>query len=278
MFIDSHFHTNVYDRYEGALEKAIRLLNEQKIFVLSNTVDLDSYNLTLKIADKTTNVIPCFGLHPQMAHEYVAQLNSLENYFDNALMFGEIGLDHYFIKDETQYPAQYELLEFFFEKAQKQSKIVILHLDGAEEKGLEMLQSYSLKNAIIHGYKGSLKTLQSFIDENYFISVGGNYIMEKFKPVISDEDWVNNQSIVKYIPDDLLLIESDGPCRTEPNPPQDALRSWPTYICDIYTQIGLLRGTNSEVLQAIATNNLLKLIKNDEKLAKYVHVVELEQI
>lgn len=53
MFIDSHFHTNVYNRYENALEQALAILDEHKILVVSSSTDPDSYQQTLEIAEKS---------------------------------------------------------------------------------------------------------------------------------------------------------------------------------------------------------------------------------
>ncbi len=189
MFVDAHFHTNVYERWEGTLEVVLSIMRKHRIYALSATTDLDSYKSTLEIAKKSKFVIPCFGLHPQVALDYIDKLDSLKDHFEQAVAYSEIGLDRYHLKDESQYPAQEKLLEHFFTFAQKQNKLVVLHLDGAEEIGLEMIRNFSLKKVIVHGYKGSIQTLKEMIDYGCYFSVGGNIIMDKFKPVIEQEDW-----------------------------------------------------------------------------------------
>ena len=273
MYIDAHFHANVYLRFENSLEPALALLDKHKILVVSSSVDPDSYQQTLEIAVKSKYVLPCFGIHPQVAHEYLDKLDELEDLFDQAIAFGEIGLDHYYLKDESQYPAQYTLLEHFFIKARDQNKLVVLHLDGAEEQGYELIKKYSLQKVIIHGYKGSLKIMKKLLDIGCYFSVGGNMILDAFKQEMTEDDWSLFQSVVQKIPSDRLLIETDGPCRTEPNPPEGAPRSMPTYILKMITKIATVRGISEEKLLESTKKNFKKLIENDEFLKAFGSLV-----
>lgn len=269
MFIDLHFHTNVYLRFENSLEPALALLDEHKILVVSSSTDPDSYQQTLEIAAKSKYVLPCFGIHPQVAHEYLDKLDDLEDLFDQAIAFGEIGLDHYFLKDESQYPAQYTLLEHFFTKARDQNKLVVLHLDGAEEQGYELIKNFSLTKVIVHGYKGSLKTMKKLLEIGCYFSVGGNMILDKFRQEMTEDDWALFQSIIEKMPSDRLLIETDGPCRTEPNPLEGAPRSMPTYIFEMITKIASVRDISKEKLLESTKENFKRLIQDDEFLRSY---------
>lgn len=274
MFIDTHFHMNVYERYENALDQALQLMAENKILVVSNSCDLDEYEVTLKIAERSEFVLPCFGIHPQMAPDYVDKLDSLSDYLDQALMFGEIGLDHTHVKDQSKYPIQEPILERFFQAAEHQGKIVILHLDGAEDRGLEIIQTFSLNKVIVHGYRGSLETLRKMHDLGIYFSVGGNVIMDKFRPVIPFDDWNRVQQIVKQVSDDLLLVETDGPCRIAPDVSHDAPRRMPIYIKDTVTKIASIREISVDELIHQVTDNFMKLIEDDKRLEAYASLVQ----
>jgi TatD DNase family protein len=263
----------VYLRFENSLEPALALLDEHQILVVSSSTDPDSYQQTLKIAAKSKYVLPCFGIHPQVAHQYLDKLDELEDLLDQAIAFGEIGLDHYYLKDESQYPAQYTLLEYFFTKAREHNTLIVLHLDGAEEQGYEMIKKFSLTKVIIHGYKGSLETMKKLLDIGCYFSVGGNMILDAFKQEMTEDDWTLFQSIFKEIPSDRLLIETDGPCRTEPNPPEGASRSMPTYLFKIITKIAAIRGITTEKLTQITNKNFKQLIQGDEYLKAYSNLI-----
>ena len=273
MYVDAHFHCNVYTRFGNDLERALGLLERHGILVVSSSTELESYWQTLEIAERSKHVLPCFGVHPQVAHEYIGRLDSLDELFDGAVAYGEIGLDHYHLEDESQYPAQYTVLKRFLGKARDQDKLVILHLDGAEEEGLELIRQFSLRKVIVHGYKGSLDTMKELLDAGCHFSVGGNMIMEKFKAHIPSEEWERSHAAVKKLPSDRLLVETDGPCRTEPAPPPGAPRSMPTYLFDVIAEIAEIREVAPEELVRSTNRNFKQLIEDDETLIPYYDLI-----
>jgi len=273
LYIDAHFHCNVYTRYENALERALELLERHGILVVSSSTEPESYRQTLEIAERSRHVLPCFGVHPQVAHEYLDRLDSLDELFNEAVAYGEIGLDHLHLKDASQYPAQYIVLKHFLGKARDQDNLVILHLDGAEEEGLKLIRQFSLRKVIVHGYKGSLQTMKELLDAGCYFSVGGNMIMEKFKAQVPTDQWERSHAVVKKLPSDRLLVETDGPCRTEPDSPPDAPRRMPTYLLDVIAEIAEIRNAASEELVRSMNQNFKQLIKDDERLISYINLI-----
>jgi TatD DNase family protein len=290
MFIDAHLHTNIYDSQGETLDQALRLIAENEILVLSNSMDLHSYETTLRIAKCSSFILPCFGIHPFAAPEYVDRLDSVAGSLDQALVFGEIGLDHFYTQDSTHILAQQEIFERFLETAEKQDKIVIVHLVGAEKKGLETFQSFSLKkvivHGIVHGYGGSwmtlttmadrgiqfsMKTLRKMFDLGISFSLGGSVIMDSFRRSIPINYWNAIQQIVKEFPNDLLLTETGGPCQTDPDAPLDS--SMPTFIKEVAAKTAQIRKTSVEELVRLVTANFMNLIGDDERLAPYLSLV-----
>jgi TatD DNase family protein len=254
-------------------------------------MDVNSYETTLRIAKRSGFVLPCFGIHPFAAFKYADKLNSLTDYLNQALVFGEIGLDHFCTHDSMRILAQQKVFELFLETAEKQDKIVIVHLVGAEEKGLETIQSFSLKKVIVHGvvhgYGGSWETLREMADRGIhfsmkklrkmfdlgiIFSLGGSGIMDNFRPVIPVNYWNVVQQIVKEVPDDLLLTETGGPCQTDPDAPPDS--SMPTFIKDVIAKIAQIRRTSVEELLRLVTANFMNLIENDKRLATYISLMQ----
>ncbi|MHA1245469.1 MAG: TatD family hydrolase [Candidatus Heimdallarchaeota archaeon] len=273
MFIDCHFHVNVYNRYPGTLETALQTMIDEQIFVIGNSIDIDSFAQTKEIAAKSEFVLPCFGIHPQVAPEHIDNLEQYEEYFNEALAFGEIGLDSMHVENEKEYPLQEKLLAHFFTKAKEKNKIVFLHLDGSEEKGLEMIKEFALKKVVVHGYVGSLETLKELLAIGVYFSVGGNKLLDDFKEQMTDEEWIHFHEIVKTIPMKRLLVETDGPCRTVPNPEPEAPRSQPAYIKKIYEKISQIKGITIEELQVMVRVNLTFLLGNDPKLKQFTNLL-----
>ena len=259
--------------YENAIERALELLEKHRILVVSSSTEPESYKQTLEIAERSTQVLPCFGIHPQVAHEYLGRLDSLDDLFNGAVAYGEIGLDHLHLNDGSQYPAQYTVLKRFLSKARDQDKLVILHLDGAEEKGLELIRQFSLRRVIVHGYKGSLDTMYEMLDFGCYFSVGGNMIMETFKAHIPSDEWERSRAAVKNLPLDRLLFETDGPCRIEPDSSYDAPRRMPTYLFDVIAEIAEIREAVTEELVRSTNKNFKQLIEDNEHLIQFYNSI-----
>ena len=70
------------------------------------------------------------------------------------------------------------------------------------------------------------------------------------------------------IPDDLFLIETDGPNK----PPG---RRMPFEALQIVAErIAELRGTSAEEIAAQSSKNFLNLIKDDTRLSKYANILK----
>jgi hypothetical protein len=75
------------------------------IRVLNLLMDIPSFEKNLKINEKCKLVFPIFGIHPWNAPEYVDGLEELYPAIKKSPMIGEIGLDHHFIDDTSQFDA-----------------------------------------------------------------------------------------------------------------------------------------------------------------------------
>ena len=96
MLIDAHAHLNRYDEITG---KALDEIESYRIFTISNSMDPQSYKANLEIGEKCKYVLPTFGIHPWVAHEYLHKLIEFDEYIERSPVLGELGLDYYFEKD-----------------------------------------------------------------------------------------------------------------------------------------------------------------------------------
>ncbi len=102
MFIDTHSHVDRYDLVdEQALGSALAEITQHRILTISNSMDLPSYERNLEIGKMCSLVLPTFGVHPWNATEYANRLEDLSEAIEQSPMIGEIGLDHFFVKDTS---------------------------------------------------------------------------------------------------------------------------------------------------------------------------------
>ena len=123
-------------------------------------------------------------------------------------IIGEIGLDHYFVKEKEKYPQQKKVLEFFLKLAQQYSKPVMLHQTGAEKEILDILTTFQLKgNICCHWYSGPIDVLRELNDLGCFFSINPAFLRSK-----------NHRNILGVVSKEKLLTESDGPVKFQGEP------------------------------------------------------------
>jgi TatD DNase family protein len=173
MLIDAHTHV---DRYaiigDDVLASALEEITTRKILSVSNSMDLPSYDHNREIANACAYVLPIFGVHPWNAAQYVDRLERLDEAIESSPMLGEIGLDTYFVDDESEYPKQRKVLEYFFTASKRENKIVNLHTKGAEETILGLLKEFELPRVIVHWYSGPLDIFEKLVEVGCYFTVG----------------------------------------------------------------------------------------------------------
>ncbi|MFW9770016.1 MAG: TatD family hydrolase [Candidatus Thorarchaeota archaeon] len=260
MLVDVHNH---FTYYNEDIDRALVDIRENGVLMVSVSIDLPSYEDTLKLTKRSELILPSFGVHPINAHEHMDKLPEIKRIADEALMLGEIGLDRKWAEDPSHFPEQERLLETFLESAQHHDKVVILHVAGAEVEVLSMLDSFSIRKAIIHDYYGSVKMVEKIIDSNLYFAFDRSYL-EEYKPEI--KGWQERLDIASMIPDDLILIETDGPNKPPRKMPYEALHI-------VAERIAELRSTNPEEIISCSSTNFTRLISGDEGLAQFTKIM-----
>jgi TatD DNase family protein len=154
-------------------------------------------------------IYAALGIHPEEVKMNKNIENQLEDVLDlikknkkNICAIGEIGLDHYFIKETELYPLQLNIFKTMLSLAQELNLPVNLHTKGAEKEVFELLPSYKIPNVNIHWYSGPDEFLNLGIDRGYFFSI---------TPAINYSPAV--KKTVLKVDTEHLLLESDGPVR-----------------------------------------------------------------
>ena len=163
-------------------------------------MDEESYLKNIEISKKSDYIVPIFGIHPWRVKNNI-DVDKFEYYIKNTPLIGEIGLDFHWIEDKDTYPHQIKVFEYFLQSAKKYDKYINIHTKGCEELILNLLKKYDISSqSIIHWYSGDKDTLKKLIDAKcYFTgSVDLGYIK-------------HSKDIIKEIPANKLLAETDGP-------------------------------------------------------------------
>jgi TatD DNase family protein len=165
---------------------------------------------------------------------------------------GEIGLDYYYrpkskTKLEQLKQKQKEVFLQQLEMAEGLNLPVIIHCRMAHDDIIKILENKSGITGVVHCFTGNWEQAQKYMDLGFYIGING--IIFKFK---IDE-------VIKKIPLDKILIETDCPYLT---PPEAGIeRNEPRFVKIVAKRIAELKGITFEEVVEKTTENAKKLFK-----------------
>ncbi|MCB9639708.1 MAG: TatD family hydrolase [Myxococcales bacterium] len=207
-----------------------------------------------RLAQKYPNqLFSTAGVHPHDAKSCGPQtIPSLKKLLQSpeVCAVGECGLD--FNRNFSPPDVQEEWFQAQIELAIELNKPLFLHERDAHPRFLQILQSYGsqLPPAVVHCFTGEGKALQDYLDMGLYVGITG---------WICDERRGRHlRQLVKRIPADRLMVETDAPFllpRDLPQKPKDPRRNEPSYLPHILKTVASCRNEDPEQTAEITTQN-----------------------
>lgn len=145
------------------------------------------------------------GMHPLLAAESKKEIPLFKRLVDQTSYIGEIGLD--FSKDGyTTKDEQIAVLRELLSAIRGKKKIVSVHSRKAEKELLALLCEYEIENVVFHWYSGPVDLIPDILAQGYYFSVNEAMCLSK-----------NGRAIIKKIPRERLLTETDAPYNERTN-------------------------------------------------------------
>lgn len=192
------------------------------------------------------------GFHPHDAKDATpAAMNSIAALLENpaVVAVGETGLD--FNRDFSPRPQQVKIFEQQLELAANCGKPLLLHERDAHTQQHEMLRSARdhIKGGVVHCFTGERKALYNYLDLDLYIGITGWVCDERRGELL--------QQLVKDIPADRLLLETDAPYLTprDYRPKPKGGRNSPALLPHIGATVARLRDQATDELQYQTSNN-----------------------
>jgi len=204
MIIDSHCHLD----YEPLINNIDQiLLNAKKNNIaklLTIGTSLESSKKVLDIINKYSNVYGAIGIHPNSTTGNLEKLDdilALKNNNKKVIAFGETGLDYFYKRSEKN--DQIFAFEKHIEFSIAKNVPVIIHTRDADDDTISIIKKYYKKtNFLIHCFTGTLDFAKKLLDLNCIISFSGIITFKKSN---------NLRDVVKYVPLEKMIIETDSP-------------------------------------------------------------------
>src|SRR5699024_6257418 len=247
MLFDTHVHLNADQFLEDRDETIQRAFDAGVKYMVVVGFDRQTIPLAIEIAEEYETIYAAVGWHPvdavDMTDEDLAWIEKLSAH-PKVVAIGEMGLDYHW--DKSPKDVQKEVFRKQIALAKKVNMPIIIHNREATKDIMELLQEEKASDVggIMHCYNDSAEYVQTFLDMNFYISLGGPVT---FKNATLPKD------VAVEVPLERLLVETDAPFLA-PHPNRGK-RNEPSYVKLVAEKIAELRDMSFEELSDRTTEN-----------------------
>ena len=246
--IDSHAH--LY--YDGIYENLPERLRFAKLagvsHVLTVGTDFGTMPTNIEIAESQDNVFCSVGVHPLHSNE-PRNLEQLKVWSqkEKVVAIGEVGLDYHYEEDNPR-DEQQKLLGDMLSLSSDVNLPYIFHARECYPDIFDIIAEYDIKNAVFHCFTDTIENAKKVLDLGYYISFSGVITFKKSEEL---------REIVKYIPDDRFLIETDSPYLAPV--PHRGKQNEPAFVSLVAECVAALRNRTIDEISEITSANFFRL-------------------
>ncbi|NOC83850.1 Qat anti-phage system TatD family nuclease QatD [Ruegeria sp. HKCCD6428] len=198
-YVDFHTHLDLYPD----LQRAISTCDRRRVATLAVTTTPKAFERNLELSSCSNFVRVGLGLHPQLVADRHHEIELFEKLLPRTRYVGEIGLD--------RGPAHYrsfELQRSIFARilracAEDGGKVLSLHSVRATRPVLDMLDEHlppDRARVVLHWFNGSRSDVRRAVERGCYFSINERMLGS-----------TNGERVLRDIPKDRVLTETDGP-------------------------------------------------------------------
>jgi TatD DNase family protein len=221
MLVDSHCHLDRVDlkHYDGDFGRMMRATFEAGVrHLLCVSIDLENYRGMRRLVDPFPQVDVSLGVHPNQELEVEPTLDQLADLASDprVVAIGETGLDYF--RSEGDLDWQRERFRTHIAAARLCGKPLIIHTRDARDDTIRIMKDERADEVggVLRCFTEDWATAKQGLDLGFSISFSG---------IITFKNAAELRDVVREVPLDRLLIETDSPYlapvphRGKPNEP-----------------------------------------------------------
>ena len=258
--VDSHCHLDFKDFNDDRQKIIERAKSKDVEFLLSISVDLENFDKIHKIASENNNIWCTTGIHPNNVNENPSEFNVDKIYnkinenikFEKVIGIGETGLD--FFRNANNRVNQIESFNLHLEISGKNNYPTIVHTRDAEKDTIFCIKNGVKKfssKGLIHCFTSTKEFAKFALDQGFYISFSGIITFKNVNDLLE---------VVKYVPLDRILVETDSPYLAPA--PFRGKRNEPSYVRYTVEKISEIKKMTIPEITRITTNNFFNLFSN----------------
>ena len=256
--VDSHCHLN-FPQFKENLDKVIDRASQAGVInMLTISIKLNDAKTLRQITKKYPQIYHSIGVHPHECKNYQeVTVKELIDYANDpkCIGIGETGLDFYY--ENSPKEIQKNLFSIHIETSRKLNLPLIIHTRNADKETIEIIEKEMKKGefkGLIHCFSTGEELAKKAIDLGLYISISG---------IITFKNSNNLRDIVKKLPIDRLLVETDSPYLA-PEPYRGKCNE-PSYVKNTANYISNLLNMPFSIFCNKTTENFYKLFKKINK-------------
>lgn len=190
------------------------------------------------------------GIHPHDAASFDARtdLPLLERHLEGgAVAVGECGLDYHY--DNSPRDLQRRAFSAQLELAHRFALPVVVHTRDADDDTNSMIAEAGRQGVrgVLHCYTGGIALARTAIDAGWYVSFSG---------IVTFRNW-SGDDVVRAIPDDRILVESDAPYLAPV--PHRGKRNESAWVALTLARVASVRATDVTVMEKRTSENTRRL-------------------
>ena len=194
-FVDTHCHLDLYKSPGDIINESEK--NGVQIVAVTNIPSVFKQEIGMFNSD---NVSLSLGFHPQLIKDHHKEIGMFISLLQHTRFIGEVGLDYSNVTN-TQKQQQKSIFQTIVQESAKyKNKIMTVHSRRSAEDVVSIIGANFEGTVILHWYNGSISTLKKAVVNGCHFSINPSMINSK-----------NGQKIIKSLPLERILTETDGP-------------------------------------------------------------------
>ncbi len=252
MLVDSHCHLD----YPGLADRLPEVLNNMKSAgvgcALCVGVTLEDFPAVRNIAEQHDHLFASVGVHPDntdCAEPDVDTLCQLATH-PKVVAIGETGLDYYRLQGDLEW--QRNRFRTHIAAARQCGKPLIIHTRASSEDTIRIMREENAGEAggVMHCFTESAEVAKHALDLGFYISFSG---------IITFKNAADLREVVKMVPHDRLLIETDSPYLAPV--PYRGKTNEPAYVAHVANLVSELINKDIQYVKEITSSNFFNLFK-----------------
>ncbi len=251
--VDSHCHLDRLDLvpFNNSFDQLVQNTVASGVeHMLCVCIDIENYSSMCSLVESYSSISISVGVHPNDKNRYEPEAEELVALAEHSknMAIGETGLDYF--RSEGDLEWQKDRFRRHIRAARLCNKPLIIHTRDAREDTIQIMREEGAEECggVMHCFTEDWEMARNALDMGFYISFSG---------IITFNSANDLREVVKKIPQDRLLIETDAPYLAPV--PKRGKPNYPSYVRHVAECIAKTRGITMDEVAMTTKENFKRL-------------------